>query len=78
MIYRLILCELEANHYNAHNTIFFPATHFGIALPKWIVEKQNSVWVLAVYGLVFMVILPVVVVSILRKRLLLMILQVKS
>ncbi len=22
-----------------------PVTHFGIALPKWIVEKQNSVWV---------------------------------
>lgn len=38
------------------------ATHFGIALPKWIVERENSVWVLAVYGLVFMVILPVVVV----------------
>ncbi|XP_074663025.1 translocation protein SEC63 homolog isoform X2 [Tubulanus polymorphus] len=37
------------------------ATHFGIALPKWIVEKQNSLWVLAMYGLVFMVILPVVV-----------------
>ncbi|ELU17583.1 hypothetical protein CAPTEDRAFT_160293 [Capitella teleta] len=38
------------------------ATHLGIALPKWIVEKQNSVWVvLAVYGLVFMVVLPTVV-----------------
>ncbi|CAH1799731.1 unnamed protein product [Owenia fusiformis] len=37
------------------------ATHFGIALPKWIVEKQNSVWVLAAYGLVFMIILPLVV-----------------
>jgi len=29
--------------YNFFN--FIPATHFGIALPKWIVEKQNSVWV---------------------------------
>ncbi|XP_064629178.1 translocation protein SEC63 homolog [Lineus longissimus] len=37
------------------------ATHFGIALPKWIVEKQNSIWVLAMYGLVFMVVLPVAV-----------------
>ncbi|KAK2171190.1 hypothetical protein NP493_1094g02025 [Ridgeia piscesae] len=37
------------------------ATHFGIALPKWIVEKQNSVWVLGLYALVFMVVLPVVV-----------------
>ena len=53
-------------HYNASDPIPITATHFGIALPKWIVEKQNSVWVLAVYGLVFMVILPVVVVSALR------------
>ncbi|KAK2154638.1 hypothetical protein LSH36_262g02034 [Paralvinella palmiformis] len=37
------------------------ATHFGIALPKWIVEKQNSVWVLGAYLLVFMVILPIAV-----------------
>lgn len=37
------------------------ATHFGIALPQWIVEKQNSMWVLAVYALVFMVIMPVLV-----------------
>lgn len=36
-------------------------THFGIALPKWIVEKQNSVWVLGAYLLVFMVILPIAV-----------------
>ncbi|BFZ09267.1 hypothetical protein BsWGS_12306 [Bradybaena similaris] len=37
------------------------ATRFGIALPKWIVERENSMWVLAIYGLVFMVVLPVVV-----------------
>ncbi|KAL8586617.1 hypothetical protein ACOMHN_040125 [Nucella lapillus] len=37
------------------------ATRFGIALPKWIVERENSMWVLAVYGLVFMIILPIVV-----------------
>lgn len=36
-------------------------TKFGIALPKWIVERENSIWVLAVYGLLFMVLLPVVV-----------------
>ncbi|KAL3881682.1 hypothetical protein ACJMK2_028087 [Sinanodonta woodiana] len=36
-------------------------TKFGIALPKWIIEEGNSVWVLAVYGVIFMVILPVVV-----------------
>uniref|UniRef100_A0A182V8X2 J domain-containing protein n=1 Tax=Anopheles merus TaxID=30066 RepID=A0A182V8X2_ANOME len=37
------------------------ATSFGIALPSWIVEKENSVWVLGLYGLVFMVALPIVV-----------------
>merc|ERR1712168_1573773 len=35
--------------------------HFGIALPSWIVEKENSLWVLGLYGLVFMVALPTVV-----------------
>lgn len=34
---------------------------FGIALPSWIVEKENSVWVLGLYALVFMVALPTVV-----------------
>ncbi|XP_033739797.1 translocation protein SEC63 homolog isoform X2 [Pecten maximus] len=34
---------------------------FGIALPKWIVERENSMLVLAAYGLIFMIILPVVV-----------------
>lgn len=37
------------------------AMSFGIALPSWIVEKENSVWVLGLYGLVFMVALPSVV-----------------
>ncbi|XP_041351703.1 translocation protein SEC63 homolog [Gigantopelta aegis] len=37
------------------------ATRFGIALPKWIVERENSMWVLAVYLLVFMIVMPVVV-----------------
>lgn len=34
---------------------------FGIALPSWIVEKENSVWVLGLYALVFMVALPIMV-----------------
>uniref|UniRef100_A0AAQ4PL10 Translocation protein SEC63 homolog n=1 Tax=Gasterosteus aculeatus aculeatus TaxID=481459 RepID=A0AAQ4PL10_GASAC len=38
------------------------ATSFGIALPAWIVDQKNSMLVLLVYGLAFMVILPVVVV----------------
>eukprot|EP00794_Sanderia_malayensis_P000374 gene374-1007_t len=37
------------------------ATTFGIALPSWIVDKKNSMWVLAAYGLAFMIILPVAV-----------------
>ncbi|XP_064483455.1 translocation protein SEC63 homolog [Ornithodoros turicata] len=37
------------------------ATTFGIALPSWIVEKENSLWVLGLYALVFMVALPVAV-----------------
>ncbi|KAH0956699.1 hypothetical protein HN011_007422 [Eciton burchellii] len=37
------------------------AMSFGIALPSWIVEKENSVLVLGVYGLIFMVALPTIV-----------------
>ncbi|XP_075910541.1 translocation protein SEC63 homolog [Petromyzon marinus] len=37
------------------------AMSFGIALPAWIVDQKNSMLVLAVYGLAFMVILPSVV-----------------
>uniref|UniRef100_V9IM93 Translocation protein SEC63 n=1 Tax=Apis cerana TaxID=7461 RepID=V9IM93_APICE len=33
------------------------AMSFGIALPSWIVEKENSVWVLGFYSLVFMFVL---------------------
>jgi translocation protein SEC63 len=32
---------------------------FGIALPSWIVEKENSFLVLGLYALVFMIALPV-------------------
>lgn len=35
----------------------------GIALPTWVIESQNNVWVLGVYGLVFGVGLPFLVVS---------------
>ncbi|XP_077496031.1 translocation protein Sec63 [Amblyomma americanum] len=37
------------------------ATSFGIALPSWIVEKENSLWVLGLYAAVFMIALPVAV-----------------
>ena len=36
------------------------ATSFGIALPSWIVEKENSIIVLGIYALLFMIALPVV------------------
>jgi translocation protein SEC63 len=34
----------------------------GIALPKWIVESQNNVYVLGAYGLLFGICLPYFVV----------------
>ncbi|CAF3624233.1 unnamed protein product [Adineta steineri] len=36
-------------------------THFGIALPKWLVDHKNSVFVLLVYAGIFMIVLPVIV-----------------
>ncbi len=35
----------------------------GIALPKWIVESGNNIWVLGAYGLLFGGALPALVVS---------------
>lgn len=37
------------------------STSMGIALPKWIVESQNNIWVLGVYGLLFGGALPLLV-----------------
>jgi len=37
------------------------ATSFGIALPSWIIEKENSIIVLGIYALVFMIALPTIV-----------------
>ncbi|XP_064404076.1 translocation protein SEC63 homolog [Halichondria panicea] len=37
------------------------AATFGIALPSWIVEKDNSIWVLVLYMAVFAIVLPVIV-----------------
>ena len=34
------------------------STTMGIALPKWIIEGKNNIWVLGAYGLVFRVALP--------------------
>ncbi len=38
------------------------STSMGIALPKWIVEGKNRIWVLAVYGVIFGGALPALVV----------------
>jgi len=37
------------------------AIEVGIALPKWMVESQNSVFVLGFYVLIFMIIMPIIV-----------------
>uniref|UniRef100_H2YM46 J domain-containing protein n=1 Tax=Ciona savignyi TaxID=51511 RepID=H2YM46_CIOSA len=37
------------------------AMEFGIALPKWIVESKNSIFVLGIYMTLFMVIMPIIV-----------------
>eukprot|EP00096_Caligus_rogercresseyi_P004655 TRINITY_DN1903_c0_g1_i1.p1 TRINITY_DN1903_c0_g1~~TRINITY_DN1903_c0_g1_i1.p1 ORF type:complete len:794 (-),score=298.87 TRINITY_DN1903_c0_g1_i1:332-2713(-) len=37
------------------------AMQFGIGLPAWIVEEKNSLWVLGVYTLIFMIGLPTAV-----------------
>lgn len=34
----------------------------GIALPEWVIESQNNIWVLGAYGLVFGLGLPYLVV----------------
>lgn len=36
----------------------------GIALPQWIVERKNNIWVLGVYGLLFGGALPALVVCV--------------
>lgn len=37
------------------------AMQFGIGLPAWIVEEKNSIWVLGVYAIIFMIGLPTAV-----------------
>jgi len=37
------------------------AMQFGIGLPAWLVEEKNSIWVLGVYTLIFMIGLPTAV-----------------
>ncbi|XP_061398971.1 translocation protein SEC63 homolog [Musca vetustissima] len=60
--YQALTDEVAKVNYEKYGNPDGPgAMSFGIALPSWIVEKENSVWVLGLYGLIFMVALPSVV-----------------
>uniref|UniRef100_A0A1I8GJ51 J domain-containing protein n=1 Tax=Macrostomum lignano TaxID=282301 RepID=A0A1I8GJ51_9PLAT len=60
--YRALTNEQDRKNWEIHGSPDGPtAINFGIALPKWLVRQENSMLVLGVYGLVFMVLLPVVV-----------------
>jgi preprotein translocase subunit Sec63 len=53
-------------------------TTMGIALPKWIIEGKNNIWVLGAYGLVFGGALPALVVCPRNSILILLILYKKK
>ena len=64
----LIVCSLtdetiRKNWLEWNNPDGPQSTSMGIALPKWIVESKNNIWVLGVYGLIFGGALPTMVVS---------------
>lgn len=60
--YQSLTDEQTRKNWEEHGNPDGPqAMQFGIALPSWMVHKNNSVWVLGVYVLVFMIILPCVV-----------------
>ncbi|XP_023294618.2 translocation protein SEC63 homolog [Lucilia cuprina] len=60
--YQALTDDVAKENYEKYGNPDGPgAMSFGIALPSWIVEKENSVWVLGLYGLIFMVALPSVV-----------------
>ncbi|XP_015780415.1 PREDICTED: translocation protein SEC63 homolog [Acropora digitifera] len=60
--YEALTNEESRKNWEEHGNPDGPgATSFGIALPSWLVSKENSMWVLGAYGLAFMVILPIAV-----------------
>ncbi|KAL7639786.1 UNVERIFIED_CONTAM: hypothetical protein RMT77_009196 [Armadillidium vulgare] len=60
--YEALTDETARRNYELYGNPDGPgAMHFGIALPSWIVEKENSLWVLGLYALVFMIGLPTAV-----------------
>ena len=50
----------------------------GIALPKWVVESGNNIWVLGVYGLIFGGALPALVVRVHHVKLHVLCLEILS
>ena len=62
LAYQALTDPVARRNYEHYGNPDGPGTmHFGIALPSWIVEKENSLWVLGLYALVFMFGLPIVV-----------------
>ncbi|CAF0726255.1 unnamed protein product [Didymodactylos carnosus] len=60
--YKALTDEEAKNNWKLHGNPDGPGvTHFGIALPKWLVDHKNSVFVLLTYAGIFMIVLPVVV-----------------
>ncbi|XP_055373196.1 translocation protein SEC63 homolog [Condylostylus longicornis] len=60
--YKALTDEEAKKNWEQYGNIDGPgAMSFGIALPSWIVEKENSIWVLGLYALVFMIALPIAV-----------------
>ncbi|KAI1722542.1 dnaJ domain-containing protein [Ditylenchus destructor] len=60
--YKALTDEETRQNWKLHGNPDGPrAITFGIALPKWIVSEKYGVWVLACYGLVFMIFLPTAV-----------------
>lgn len=37
------------------------STQFGIALPQWLLQNENQPWVLGIYAVVFLVVLPITI-----------------
>ena len=54
---------IRQNWLNYNNPDGRQEVSMGIALPKWIVESSNNIWVLGVYGIIFGGALPAMVVS---------------
>ncbi|CAF2214773.1 unnamed protein product [Rotaria magnacalcarata] len=60
--YKTLTDEESKNNWKTYGNPDGPGvTHFGIALPKWLVDHKNSLFVLLIYTGVFMIVLPVII-----------------